>query len=248
MATARQAQFIQRRLARRAGASDILRLNKQYSQQVDNLTRDYEASFSTFQQGASEKMAGFESSMAEYNKALSIYNTDVVDAYTKSVEEFNKNVNLYSDETAEIAAGRRDIVAPYLQGLGPRRDQSGFNLPGLGLVPNYSTDRGVRGIRDDPELYGFEYMLTPVQAGRRGRNEYVFRPLPKTPMPTAPDKPADFNMAAPENPDLGQFDSSQFENRRKEFDTTLKRELAERRGSRMNAVQRGRGRSMLQGV
>jgi hypothetical protein len=248
MATSRQAQFIQRRLARRAGGSDLLRLNKDYNRQISDLTREYETSFATYQKGASEKMAGFESSMAEYNKALTTYNTDVADVYARAVEEFGKNFDLYSAEMGEIETGSRDIVAPLVHGRGPNRDQSGFEIPGVGFVPNYSRSDGTRGVQDNPELYGFDYMLTPVEAGRRGRNEYVFRPLPKTPMPTAPDKPAEFNMAAPEKPELGDFDSGQFEARRKEYDSALKREMAERRGSRMNAVQRGRGRSLLGGV
>jgi hypothetical protein len=224
-------------------------LNKDYNRQISDLTREYETSFATYQKGASEKMAGFESSMAEYNKALTTYNTDVADVYARAVEEFSKQFDLYSGEMAEIESGSRDIVAPLVHGRGPNRDQSGFEIPGYGFVPNYGTSDGsIKGVSTDPEAYGFEYRLTPVEAGRRGRNEYVFRPLPKTPMPTSPEKPAEFNMAAPEKPELGDFDSGQFEARRKEYDSALKREMAERRGSRMNAVQRGRGRSLLQGV
>jgi hypothetical protein len=224
-------------------------LNKDYNRQISDLTREYETSFATYQKGASEKMAGFESSMAEYNKALTTYNTDVADVYARAVDEFGKNFDLYSAEMAEIETGSRDIVAPLVHGRGPNRNQSGFEIPGVGFVPEYGTaDGSIKGVSTNPEAYGFDYRLTPVEAGRRGRNEYVFRPLPKTPMPTSPDKPAEFNMTAPEMPDVGEFDSGQFEARRKEYDSALKREMAERRGSRMNAVQRGRGRSLLQGV
>jgi hypothetical protein len=223
-------------------------LNKDYNRQISDLTREYETSFATYQKGASEKMAGFESSMAEYNKALNTYNTDVADVYARAVEEFGKNFDLYSAEMAEIEAGKRDIVAPLVHGRGPTKDLSGFEIPGYGFVPEYGTRDGKLGVWQEPEAWGFEYRLTPVEAGRRGKNQYVFRPLPKTPMPTAPDKPAEFNMTAPEMPDVGEFDSGQFEARRKEYDSALKREMAERRGSRMNAVQRGRGRSLLGGV
>jgi hypothetical protein len=74
------------------------------------------------------------------------------------------------------------------------------------------------------------------------QNLYKDRPIPKF-TEKAPMAPT-----APTMPELGEFDTSAFQAKRGEAETTFKREVAERRAARLGAVGRRATRPMLQGT
>jgi hypothetical protein len=71
--------------------------------------------------------------------------------------------------------------------------------------------------------------------------------IPKE-IPTFDAKPPQGLPDMPTAPEVEAFDSGKFSAQHKSVIEGLDREMSERRGARMNAAQRGRGRSMLQGV
>lgn len=80
---------------------------------------------------------------------------------------------------------------------------------------------------------------------KKTRTYEVF--IPKD-IPTFDAKPPQALPDMPTAPELEAFDSGKFSTQHKSVVEGLEREMSERRGARMNAAQRGRGRSMLQGV
>lgn len=71
---------------------------------------------------------------------------------------------------------------------------------------------------------------------------YVPKEIPKFTelAPTAPE--------APQAPTVGEFDSSQFEAKKSEAESTFKREVGERRASKLGAVSRKATRPLLSGA
>lgn len=81
-------QFKQRQLARRS-TSDIDRLAKQYKSNVDALTGEYQAAFTGYQTGVTEKMKPFEAQMASYKETvLPTYEAQRA-AYQARLEDYN---------------------------------------------------------------------------------------------------------------------------------------------------------------
>jgi hypothetical protein len=99
----------------------------------------------------------------------------------------------------------------------------------------------------NPNKYGFSEVLSPVEIGQRGSNNYLFRPLPEGKAPVAPDKPAAFAGVKPESPDIGEFDTSQFAAKKTEAENTFKREVGERKAAKLGAVSRKVARPLLSG-
>lgn len=81
--------------------------------------------------------------------------------------------------------------------------------------------------------------------GRRKRIDYVYyeaKPIPEftARAPSAPD--------APTPPTIDPFDSSEFDEKRAQAQTTYKREVGERRAARQSAVSRRSARPLMQGA
>lgn len=81
--------------------------------------------------------------------------------------------------------------------------------------------------------------------GRRKRIDYVYyepKPIPEftAKAPTAPD--------APTPPTIEPFDTSEFDQKRAQAQTTYKREVGERRAARQSAVSRRSARPLMQGA
>lgn len=83
------------RLARKTSSID--QLSKQFRQQVAALTGEQEKAFSTYQAGVTEKMAPFESALAQYQ-------TKDFPAYEAATEAYKGRLKAYEAQLAEIRA------------------------------------------------------------------------------------------------------------------------------------------------
>jgi len=211
MATARQAQFIQRRLARRAGSSDLLKLSDDYKRQIAGLTTEYERSFAEYQRSVDEKMAPYQEQVSHYQSKTQPQFEEAMAGYSGRFDAYLRNLQAVYDNPLERIDPPKRVV--------DRGQVMLVNLDG-----NWVSTRNLpEGYTiDDGNLY-------------RRRQAPTFNET----APTAPEVP----MA----PDIPTFDGSQFEERRGQLQEVFKREVSERRGARMNAVQR-RSRTMLQGA
>lgn len=89
-------EFMQRRLARRTG-SDITRLAKTFTMQTGALADQYQSEFAKYQQMVAEKMAPYQSAVAEYQTRLE-------PAYQSQLTAYNERLAQYQQQLAEIAA------------------------------------------------------------------------------------------------------------------------------------------------
>jgi hypothetical protein len=238
-------QFKQRQIARRS-TSDIDRLAKQYKSNIDALTGENQAAFTGYQAAATAKMKPFEEASAKYGKDLAEYTTNVATPYKTALSEYQKNSETYLKQLGEIASGSKDRFAASQKFSYKEKGQTindyRFINPFTGAVVLNRED-----LFTNPNKYGFSEVLTPVEAGQRGTSNYLFRPLPEGKAPVAPDKPAAFAGVKPEAPQIGEFDTSQFTAKKTEAEDTFKREVGERRASKLGAVSRKGARPLLSG-
>lgn len=243
-----QSKFRQRQIARRSTA-DIERMAKQYQANIDALTGQYQTAFTGYQAGVAEKMKTYESQSDAYRRALDAYNAEVVAPYSKAAEKFNAERMAYLDEMSKLSSGALDRYASTYE---TKSRQGSYEITtykirnpftGEELLP-FSTNKD---LFQNPKKYGLEMALTPVEGGFRGQNKYTFRPLPTTKMPTEPTKPAEFAMTAPQAPDVGEFDASEFEQKKRTLGDTFQREVGERRAAKLGAISRKTTRPLLAG-
>jgi len=251
MATAprtQQAQFLQRRLARRAGASSITRLADQYQGQIQDLTSQYETEFSRYQQQVNELMRPYEAAMQRYT-------TEQVPAYEQAVSGFNERLSNWQNQmqsfqtrgeqitgfNLEFRDGRVQIVNPSsplfvyskqretLDPLINRARSSGLNvtLGHEGSTPFGQVDwDDNKFIMDDNAL---------VLYRRMAENPGQFTDV----APVAPE--------APTAPKIDDFDQSGFDQRRTQLQEGFQRDMAARKSARISAVRRS-SRTLLSGA
>jgi len=241
------ATMYQKRMAARRSTSDINRLVKQYQSSVDAMTGEYQTAFTGYQAEALAKMKPFEEASAKYSKELADYTSNVATPYKTALSEYQKNSEKYLAELTEIASGARDRIAASqkftYKDKGSTYIDYRFINPFTGAVVPYRAD-----LFTDPNKYGFSEVLSPVEIGQRGTSNYLFRPLPEGKAPVAPVKPAEFAGVKPEMPEIGEFDTAQFEAKRAGAEQTFKREVGERRAARLGAVSRKATRPLLGGA
>jgi len=241
-------QFRQRQLARRS-TSDIDRLAAQYKANIDAMTGEYQAAFTGYQAGAAEKMKTYESQSEAYRRGLEAYTSNVVDPYSKATEKFSADQAKYLDEMSKLSSGALDRYAGtylYNYRVG-RQDYTMYKIKNPFTGQELDIFGANKDLFSNPQKYGLQMALTPVEGGFRGQNKYTFRPLPTTTAPTEPAKPEPFAMTAPESPDVGTFDASKFEEKKKTLGETFQREVGERRASKIGAVSRKITRPLLAG-
>jgi len=236
-------QFKQRQIARRS-TSDIERLAQQYQSNVNAIAGEYQTAFTGYQAAAAAKMKPFEEASAKYGKDLADYTSNVATPYKTALSEYQKNSETYLKQLGEIASGSKDKFSKVTRELvkrgGQRVYEYKFTNPFTGVVTPYSQE-----LFTNPNKFGFAEVLGPDEAGRRGTNDYLFRPLPEGKAPTAPDKPAAFAGVKPEAPEIGEFDTTQFAAKKTAAEDTFKREVGERRASKLGAVSRKMNRPLL---
>lgn len=235
MATARQTQAVQRRLSRRVGGSSMVRLADQFQGQIKALTSQYETEFSQYQERVNEMMGAYDREATNFNQALEAYSRDVVDPYNTSVQEFRSAIDAYTEQASLYQSGAKDYdLRSYW-----RNQHSFFDINGQRVSTS--------DVMANPEKFGYEFLITPFDSGRRGSGLYKARPLFNEAAPVAPEKPEEFALAAPTMPVIDEFDQSEFDARRGELQQGFQRDVAARKGARLQATRRT-SRTLLSGV
>jgi hypothetical protein len=172
----------------------------------------------------------YERSFAEYQRSvdekMAPYQEQVARYQNEAQPQFEEAMAGYTGRFEEYLKNLQSVYDNPLEKVNAQRRRIGRNQH----IIQYKINGEWVSERNLPEGYTSDNGL------------YRKRKTPKfnETAPTAPEVPL-----APEVP---SFDGSQFEQRRNQLQEGFKRETAERRGARMNAVQRGRGRGMLQGA
>jgi hypothetical protein len=231
-----QPTYMQRRLARRAGGTEMSRLAKNYQDQIEGITRDYETKFSEYQKMVADKMAPFEQAVGQYDRNLSAYQgqvasfNDAFAGYSTRLSQFNQKAQDYANNPAtfdiRIRFGGLDLATG--QDVRKTLISKGIDLPGNSTYFDVGT--AITDKKKKDVTYRFELPFTEKFTEQ------------------APAAPSAFMQAAPVAPVIEKFDESPFTAKRSQLQSEMTREVSERKASRMNAAQRGRNRPMLQGV
>jgi hypothetical protein len=171
--------------------------------------------------------------------------------------EFDKRMRELSGQQAEsFGAYTRQVaetMAPYEQQMDQYRTT---------LLPEYEKQRQsyqqsleafqaqLEEIKKNPTVTKTEQVEMPRGgiAGFLGRTKTVTQEYQEPrPVPTF-EQVAPVAPAIPEAPKIGEFETAGFEQKRKQLQSDLQRELGERRGAKLAAVQRRPRGGLMQGA
>lgn len=171
--------------------------------------------------------------------------------------EFDKRMRELSGQQAEsFGAYTRQVaetMAPYEQQMEQYRTT---------LLPEYEKQRQsyqqsleafqaqLEEIKKNPTVTKTEQIKVPRGglAGMFGRTKTVTQEYQEPrPVPTF-EQLAPVAPAIPEAPKIGEFETAGFEQKRKQLQSDLQRELGERRGAKLAAVQRRSRGGLMQGA
>jgi hypothetical protein len=225
MATRSQAQFIQRRLARTARGSNVFRLTDQYQRQVTDLTNQYQSSFAEYQQRVQQIMSPYEQEVQRYQTQTRPAFDAAVAGYNQRFQEYLTNLQSVYDNPLEVVPGYQVRIDRNVQ-RGRERNPTVYVNFGQGWVNRLNL----------PDGYTYE-------TGNLREPGVLYRvreaPQFSEQMPTAPD--------APVSPDVPEFDSGDFDQRRQALQEGFQRDISARRSARITASRRT-NRTMLSGV
>jgi len=187
---------------------------------IDRLAAEYkknvEAITGEYQQSFGAFQAEQTKKMEPYNVAAEQYKT-AMEEYEKQAAGYKERLVAHQKAIEDVQANPRQLVGRTIGG-----GKRGFMYEIEGQ--RYSERAGL------PEGYSVD----------ANQNLYKDRPIPKF-TEKAPTEPT-----APTMPELGEFDTSAFQAKRGQAETTFKREVAERKAPRLGAVGRRITRPMLQ--
>jgi hypothetical protein len=226
------ATMYQKKMAARRSTSDISRLAQQYQQEIANVTGEYETQYGKYSSEAAEKQKIFEEQKKAYDERYG--------SYLGSAEEYKKQSTDYQKAMEGYLARQEATREQLVQAIGERGGINYFNINGQ-MVDTISVQR-------NPRKYGYEYAISPYEAGRRGTGVWTLKPLFQETAPVAPKKLEAFTEKAPEIAALPEFDSTEFETKKAAVEQTFKREVGERRAARLGAVSRKATRPLLGGA
>lgn len=246
-----QPTFVQRRLARKAGSTEMSRLAKSYQDQIEGLTGDYETKFSEYKKTTADKMAPFEQAVGQYDTKLSAYQgqvasfNDAFAGYSTRLDQYNQRVqaNAANPQTFDVRIGDGSFVIPGRESEG--KLYGAANLDTGQDINTYLKSMGI----DVPS--GSDYFDIGTALTDKKKSEVTYRfekPFTEKFTEQTPTAPTAFAETAPVAPVIEKFDESPFTAKRSQLQSDMTREVAERKASRMNVVQRGRGRPLLQGT
>ena len=198
--------------------SDIERLAREYSKNIQAMTGQYEQSYSDYQKQVAEKMAPYEAQVQRYQSEIMPAFESQASAYKQRLSEYNKKLEA-SKETLPFSDGLDEY---------PNRDWKvgiSYYVEGMGRV-----------LPATLEKKGWEV----VGNNQQGLIQ-VRRPRPAPFTEKAPEAPQ-----APIRPEIAEFDTSKFAAAKTEAESTFKREVGERKAARLGAVGRRATRPMLQ--
>jgi hypothetical protein len=226
------ATMYQKKIAARRSTSDITRLAQQYQQEIAGVTGEYETQYGKYSSEAAEKQKIFEEQKKAYDERYG--------SYLGSAEQYKKQSTDYQKAMEGYLARQEATREQLVQAIGERGGINYFNINGQ-MVDTISVQR-------DPRKYGYEYAISPYEAGRRGTGVWTLKPLFQETAPVAPKKLEAFTEKAPEIAALPEFDSTEFETKKAAVEQTFKREVGERRAARLGAVSRKATRPLLGGT
>jgi hypothetical protein len=166
------------------------------------------------------------------------YQTQFADVSSQYAKEFSD----YQKSVSEKMAPYEASVANYLDVVEPkyRTEVEQYNA----ALEDYQ--RKLAELEADPVIATTASQTYRTWYGKKKTDTFeVF--VPKD-IPTFDAKMPEGLPDMPMAPEIEAFDSSKFSTQHKAVLEGLNRETAERRGARKNAVQRGRGRTLLQGA
>lgn len=213
--------------------TDIDRLAQQYSRSINELTGQYETSFSDYQKQVAQQMAPFEEAWARYK-------TEVLPTYERQAADYRARLGQYQSQLEDIQKNPSEMVdvpSRYTRG-GRRYTIGGQEYGEYNLPEGYFLEAVVTGKADIKNRSGQITGQRDITEDRLFRTKTL--PSFTEKAPTAP--------TAPKAPEVAAFDASQFEQRRGQLQEEYGREVGERRAGRLSAVSRRSRRPMLQGA
>ena len=203
--------------------SQMSMLQRRRMTDIDRLAQQYKKNVESltgdYQTAFSDYQAKTAEQMRPFEEQMAKYKTDLFPAYEKQVEAYQAKLDNYKAALADIEANPLEVANVPTRRVG--RSGYRFNIGGT----EYST----AGL---PEGYSFK-------DGKLYRERDV---------PTFTEKAPDAPQAPAAPPQVAEFDTTQFNQRRGQLETEFKREVGERKSSRLAAVSRKSSRPLLQGA
>lgn len=158
--------------------------------------------------------------MAPYEQQMEQYRTTLLPEYERQVKSYKDALEKFKLDVEDIKKNPFELV------------------PDTGINPGFEADRAEidRLVRERIAKEGLQ--VTGQQQQLRSQE----RAIPKLEQ-VAPVAPA-----IPEAPKIGEFETAGFEQKRKQLQSDLQRELGERRGAKLAAVQRRPRGGLMQGA
>lgn len=204
--------------------TDIDRLAQQYSRSINELTGQYETSFSDYQKQVAQQMAPFEEAAAKYK-------TEALPSYEQQSKDYQTRLEAYQQSLAEIEKN------PYES----QKIRGKFRYETLSKAG--SADPYEWGYVIDGQWRSAKNLPSGYVEEREGGDFALKQKAIPTFTEKAPTAPT-----APTAPEVASFDTSRFEQRRGQLQEEYGREVGERRAGRLSAVSRRSRRPMLQGA
>lgn len=223
-----ETQYQKRMKVRRM--SDIERLAREYSKNVESMTSQYQQSYAAYQKDVAAKMAPYETAVEQYKTGMANYEAQAkayqrkLSAYQKALEDFPTSEG--TKIGSSFAGGKQGDVF--------RIDGNIYSVNAELPVNYYS-----KPVYETAISYPRHGGPTPYQ--KLVRYDLYKKTPPKEFTEEAPVAPT-----APTKPEIAPFDQSQFEAKGKELGKTFQREVGERKSARLGAVGRRMARPMLQ--
>lgn len=196
-------------------------LQRRRTTDIDRLAQQYKKNVESltgdYQKSFGEYQARTAEQMKPFEDQMAKYKTELYPEYEKQVQAYQAKLDSYKAALADIEANPLEVANVPTRQVG----RSGYR---------FTIDGAEYRTYDLPEGYSF-------QDGKLFRERAV---------PTFTEKAPELPQA-PTLPQIGEFDASQFDQRRGQLETEFRREVGERKSARLSAVSRRSSRPLLQG-
>jgi hypothetical protein len=224
-----ETQYQKRTKVRRM--SDIERLAREYSKNVQAMTGQYEQSYADYQKNVATQMAPYETALEQYKTGMADYESQAA-SYRQRLAEYQKTLeNFPTSEGTKV--GQSQVFG---------KMGSGFRIDG----EIYAISEGLPADYYSKPIYETKYQTKRHSPGLHPYQALVGYDLYKRTLPGKFTEAAPVAPTAPTKPEVAAFDQSQFEAKGKELGKTFQREVSERKAARLGAVSRRATRPMLQ--
>ena len=190
---------------------------------ISKLAKQYKSNLDSitgeYQTAFSGYQAGVTEQMKPYEAQIAAYKDSLLPTYETQKTAYKKKLDDYNVLLADLEKN------PLIERQGTRLEAE--------LLPSFSPHLGPGGAGAAGQQYGFV---------ERPYTYYEERPIPKF-TDKAPPTPA-----IPVSPEIAAFDSSQFDAKKGQAESAFKREVGERRASKISAVSRRNARPLLSGA